>query len=86
MKPKFTENNDLFYMYTDSFIHDFPTDVSYEDIKADLQEKFDTSDYKKDNPYKLLAVNKKVKGMMKDELSGAIMSEFVGLRSKVYAY
>ena len=86
MKPKYDKNIDLCYMDTDSFIYDIRTEDFYGDIKADLQEKFDTSDYKKDNPYNFPAVNKKVIGMMKDELSGTIMSEFVGLRSKVYAY
>jgi hypothetical protein len=38
-------------------------------------------DYKKDNPYNFPAVNKKEIDMMK-----GIMSEFVGLRSKVHAY
>ena len=35
------------------------------------------------NPYNFPAVNKNVIGMMKDELSGTIMSGFVGLISKV---
>ena len=59
IEPKYSENIDLCYMDTDSFIYDIRTKDFYEDIKTDLQEKFDTSDYKKDNPYNFPAVNKK---------------------------
>merc|ERR1711951_319926 len=55
----------------------------YQDMMHDKQY-FDTSNYKKDS---LLysEENKKVLGKMKDECAGAIVEEFIGLRSKMYS-
>ena len=49
------------------------------------KELFDDSDYPKGSPYKFQE-NKKVIGKFKDESCGKIMSEFEGLRSKMYSY
>ena len=59
----------------------------YEDITGDVKTRFDTSSYSHNLVHPLpIGVNKKVIGLMKDELGERIMTEFVALRPKLYAY
>ena len=51
----------------------------------DVKERFDTSNCIYDRPLPI-GVNKKVIGLMKDELGGGIITEFVALRPKAYSY
>ena len=77
MIPKYGENIKLCYMDTDSYIYDIKTEDFYKDIAGDVEARFDTSGYK-DIPLPV-GKNKKVIGLMKDELGGEIMKEFVSL-------
>ena len=85
MKQRYPEGLTLCYMDTDSLIYDIETDDFYKDIAEDIKDRFDTSGY---NPHRPLPVglNKKIIGLIKDELGGEIMTEFVTLRPKMYAY
>ena len=74
------DNLRLCYMDTDSFVYDIQT----ADIVDDVLERFDTSSYL-DRPLPI-GKNRKVIGMMKDELGGKIMTDFVALRPKSYTY
>ena len=85
MKPKYGDNVKLFYMDTDSFIRYIKTEDFYKDIADDAECIFDTSNYEVDRPLPTRK-NKKVIGLMKDELGGKIIKEFVALRQKTYSY
>ena len=83
MKPKYDNNVRLCYMDTDSFIMYIKTNDFYEDIANDVENRFDTSNYEVSRPLHM-GENKKVIGLMKDELGGKIITEFVTLRPKTY--
>ena len=86
MKRKYSNNSvTLCYRDTDSLIYDIETDDFYKDIAEDVKDRFDTSGYNPDRPLPV-GLNKKVIGLMKDELGGGIMTEFVTLRPKMYTY
>ena len=67
MKPKYNENVRLCYMDTDSFIMHIKTNDFYKDIASDVENRFDTLNYEVNRPL-LTGKNKKVTGLMKDEL------------------
>ena len=53
----------------------------------DVEKWFDTSNYDENGKRPLPnGKNKKLIGLLKDELGGKIMIEFIGLRAKTYAY
>ena len=85
MIPKYSDRLKLCYMDTDSLVYHIKTEDFYADIADDVQKRFDTSGYIPDRPLPV-GLNKKVIGLMKDELGGAIMTEFVALRPKLYSY
>ena len=57
----------------------------YKNIAKNVEERFDTSNYGFDRPLPK-GKNKKIIGLMKDELGGGIITEFVALRPKTYSY
>ena len=71
-------------MDTDSFIVYIKMDGIYKGIAEDVETRFDTSNYELDRPLPK-GNNKKVIGLMKDELGGKSMTKFVGLRAKTYS-
>ena len=81
MKPKYNDNVRLCYMDTDSFIMNIKTNDFYKDIANDVECKFHTSNYEVKRPLPI-GKNKKVIGLMKDELGGEIIMQFIALRPK----
>ena len=63
-------------MDTDSFIVHIKTKDVYEDTANDVEKRFDTSNYAIEKPLPM-GKNKKVTGLMKNELGGNNMTGFV---------
>ena len=85
VKVKYEDRVKLCYMDTDSFVLNVRTEDFYKDISEDVKDRFDTSNFHCDRPLPI-GVNKKVVCLIKDELGGAIITEFIALRPKAYSY
>ena len=68
-------------MDTDSFI----VHIKTEDIAKDAEARFDFLNYELNRPLSK-GKDKKLIGVMEDQLGGKIIKEFVGLRAKTYIY
>ena len=89
VKPKYDEKPKLCFFDTDSFTVYIKTDDIYKGV-AEFETRFDTSNYELecDSTYRRLpkGKDKKVIGLIKDELGGKIMTKFARLRAKTYSY
>ena len=84
MKPKYGDNIKMVYTDTDSFVFHTKTNDIYEDLNA-IKKELDFSDYPKEHKC-YDDNNKKVLGKFKDELKSKIITGFIALRPKCYAY
>ena len=88
-KTKYGAKATFCCMDTDSFTVCIKTNNIYkedvEDLVEDVETKSDTSNCEWDRPLPK-GKNKKVIGLMKDELDGKFLKKFVGLRAKSYSY
>ena len=73
----------LLFTDADSLVYEIATDDVHEDFYEN-KNLFDFSDYPEDSKF-FDPVNKKAIGNMKDEIKRKIISEFVGLKSKMYS-
>ena len=86
MKHKYADDKlTLCYMDTYSLIYVIEIDGFYKDKGDNVKDRFDMSGYN-DNRQLPIGKNKKIVRLMKDELGGGIMKEFITLRPKMYAY
>ena len=81
VKPKYEKKVKLCYMDTKSFNVCVNTGNIYKDTAEDVEARFDTPNFEWDRPLPK-GKNKKVIGLMKDELVRKIMTEFAALKAK----
>ena len=87
IKNKYANRAKLLFTETDSLCYEIETNDVYQDFFND-KNKFDNSGYPENSPF-YNKTNKKViynVGKFKDEASGIRVSQFIGLRSKMYSY
>ena len=84
IKEKYSDRAKLLFTDTDSLTYEIEAENVSRDFWND-KDMFDNSDYPENSPY-CCNVNKKVIGKFKDEACGVPVTEFLGLKSKMYSY
>ena len=84
IKNKYGSKAKLLFTDTDSLTYEIEAEDVYQDFWND-KNLFDNSDYPENSQY-FDKTNKKVIGKFKDEAAGIPITEFIGLRSKMYSY
>ena len=84
VKPKYDKKGKNCYTNTSSSIFCIQTNDIHKDTAEDVETRFDISNYELERSLPK-GKNKEVIGVMKDELVGKIMKDFVGLRAKTYS-
>ena len=78
IKSKYDKNAKLLFTDTDSLTYEIKTKDAYQDFFKD-KHLFDSCEYAENSPLETV-------GKFKDETCGVPMTEFVGLRKKMYSY
>ena len=84
LKKKYNDDVRLIYTDTDSFVIHTKTEDIYDDFKG-ISKYMDFSDYEKNHKC-YDATNKKVLGKFKDECQSKIITNFIALKPKSYAF
>ena len=84
IKKKYNDRAKLLFTDTDSLTYQIETVDAYKDFWTD-KDMFENSDYPENSPY-YCNTNKKIIGKFRDEACGIPITEFVGLKSKMYSY
>ena len=84
MKKKYGDNIQLLFTDTDWLMYEVCTNDFYQDMSA-MKDEFDLASYPKSSTF-FDATNNKVVGKFKDDARGQSITEFVGLKPKMYAY
>ena len=84
IKKKYNNKARLLFTDADSLTYEIKAEDVYKDFWND-KDMFDNSDYPESSPY-YCNVNEKIIGKFKDEACGILITEFIGLKSKMYSY
>ena len=84
IKKKYDNRARLLFTDTDSLTYEIEAGDVYKDFWKD-KDMFNNSDYPESSPY-YCNVNKKIIGKFKDEACGIPITEFIGLKCKMYSY